>query len=342
MLNSNQIENNIDWLLLNGSPPVLYLTHKYLFKTAESELKELWQSVLECPEAREIFSKQEKDGSWCTGGSWAKEPTGIPKAGYSAFTPKYNTTVWVLSVLGNMGFTVEDERVRKAVDYTLTYQWNNGLFSRFKYPQKSQQKLFGDKPDNAPCELGVFLIGLGKVNNTGISQLEKSYDLLKNFQREDGGWVRERHRLEKNWTRSCPWASYHATTALYHSKNPAYRDALIRGLEFLVWHLNLKKDDEIQRFFYHGHSTVHELLMLSEYGIGLDERPARLILEWLMTMYDADSGCFRYTGKPASSYTFRKDFMSPEVAKYRLYHLIETDWLTYYCTRIGKNLIQKD
>ena len=342
MLNKDRIDRNINWLLENASPPVLYLTHKYLLNTAEDGLRDLWLLVLDCPEVSEIFGKQGQDGSWCAGGSWAKDPTGIPKAGYSAFTPKYNTTVWVLSVLGDVGFTVDDERVRKAVDYTLTYQWDNGLFSRFKYPQKSQQRLLGDKPDNAPCELGVFLVGLGKVNNTDISQLDKSYDLLKDFQREDGGWVLERHRLEKNWTRSCPWASYHATTAMYHSKDPANRDALIRGLEFLVWHLNLKNDFEIQRFFYHGHSTVHELLMLSEYEIGLDERPVRSILEWLMTMYDETKGHFHYEGKPIGSYRFRQDYMNAPVAKYRLHYLIEDDWLTYYSTRIGKNLIQKD
>jgi hypothetical protein len=30
--------------------------------------------------------------------------------------------------------------------------------------------------------------------------------------------------------------------------------------------------------------------------------------------------------------------MDSRVAKYRLYHLIEDDWLTYYATRIAANL----
>jgi hypothetical protein len=60
-----------------------------------------------------------------------------------------------------------------------------------------------------------------------------------------------------------------------------------------------------------------------------------------MTMYRADEGCFRYIGKPISKYSNREDGMDARVAKYRLYHLIEDDWLTYYMTRIGANLLDK-
>jgi len=81
--------------------------------------------------------------------------------------------------------------------------------------------------------------------------------------------------------------------------------------------------------------------MLSEFGIGLQERAINTILEWLMTMYDADQGCFRYSGKPISKYSRRQDYMDSRVAKYRLYNLIEDDWLTYYVTRIAKNLIEQ-
>ena len=139
-LNKEQVEKNIYWLLENSSPPVLYLTHKYLMKTGESQLNNLWQTVLDCPETREIFGKQEQDGSWCAGGSWALEPAGIPKNGYTAYTPKYNTTVWVLSILGDMGFTVEDKRIKKAFDYSMTHQLENGLFHRFSNSLKSKRR----------------------------------------------------------------------------------------------------------------------------------------------------------------------------------------------------------
>jgi len=81
--------------------------------------------------------------------------------------------------------------------------------------------------------------------------------------------------------------------------------------------------------------------MFSEFHVGLEEKPVQAMLEWLMTMYCPDEGCFKYTGKPISKYSRREDGMDSRVAKYRLYHLIEDDWLTYYATRIGANLIGK-
>jgi hypothetical protein len=119
-----------------------------------------------------------------------------------------------------------------------------------------------------------------------------------------------------------------------------YRKPLIKALEFLVWHLSKKQAREIERFFYHGHSTIHELLMFTELNVGLKEKPVQSLLEWLMTMYHADEGCFKINGKSISQYSRRQEGMDSRVAKYRLYHLIEDDWLTYYATRIGANLME--
>ena len=137
--------------------------------------------------------------------------------------------------------------------------------------------------------------------------------------------------------RSCPASSYGCAYALYCRKD-TYIQPLLRALEFLVWHLSSKTDSDLQRFWYHGHSTVRELLMFSEFGVGLDARPVRTISEWLMSMYDPEVGHFRYDGKPPSRYTVRGDGVSSRVAKYRLYHLAEDDWLTYYATRIALNM----
>ena len=79
--------------------------------------------------------------------------------------------------------------------------------------------------------------------------------------------------------------------------------------------------------------------MFSELGIGLQTRAVRTILKWLMTMYDAEEGCFRYTGKPVSKYSKKEDGIDSAVAKYRFYHMIENDWLTYHMTKIAANMM---
>jgi hypothetical protein len=339
ILSTNQIDQNIAWLVSNGSPPVRYLTHKYLLKAPiDSQVMiSLWKDVQTCKDADEIFSKQREDGSWCSGGSWAQKPPYLQKSkagGYDPESPKYVTAIWVLPLLGDMGFTVEDERVRKACEYILSYkeiELHDRIFNDTSFNEDFAQVEI--------CSRFFYrLAALAKVGFQTDDRVKRGYAALLGAQREDGGWISPGCASQHNWTRSCPFASYGATLALYCAQNEEYRSPLTKALEFLIWHLSTKQADEIQRFFYHGHSTIHELLMFTEYEVGLNEEPVKALLEWVMTMYHPDEGCFKYAGKSISDYSRRKDGMDSRVAKYRLYHLIEYDWLTYYATRIGANL----
>ena len=127
LLNAGQIEQNIAWLLQNGSPPVRYLTHKHLLQKPlhSAEMDAHWREVEVCQDAMEIFNQQREDGSWYSGGSWADRPPYSMKGrpgGYDPESPKYVTTIWVLPLLGDMGFTIQDPRIRKACEYILSYQ----------------------------------------------------------------------------------------------------------------------------------------------------------------------------------------------------------------------------
>ena len=344
MLKPEQIARNISWLVANGSPSVRYLTHRHLLKRTRrsKELRQLWESVQASDEVAEIFASQESDGSWCSANPWARRPYYIPSAGYSPFTPKYVTTVWVLSVLGDMGFTVEDPRIGKAKEYVLGFQWPSGQFSRFNV-KGSPTGSHGDAKAEAtedsfrkfgalpPCELGIYLTALGKVGMGRDRRLRKSYDLLVRMQEEDGGWITPLHKEERGWWRSCPQSSHGGAMALYYSRCPRYRDALRRGLQFLVWHLSIKRPDEICQPYYHGHNTVKETLAFSELAVGLDESPVQAQLKWLASMYRPSEAQFSFPGK-------RPTKSSHGRIRYQLHHVLEDDWLTYYGTRIAVNL----
>jgi hypothetical protein len=343
ILSASEIDKSTTWLLSNGSPPVKYLTHKYILKTpADSQvMTNLWGDARTCKDAEEIFNVQREDGSWFSGGSWALKPPYQQKkktGGYDPESPKYVTAIWVLPLLGDMGFSVEDPRIRKACEYILSYQ-EIELYDR----------IFNDIQFNVDfaqvevCSRFFYrLAALAKVGFQNDERVKRGYAALLGAQREDGGWISPFCASQHNWTRSCPFSSYGATLALYCAKNEEYRKPLIKALEFLVWHLSTKQAEEIRRFFYHGHSTIHELLMLTELKVGLEAKPVQVLLDWLMTMYDVDAGCFKYAGKPISQYSRRKDGMDSRVSKYRLYHLIEDDWFTYYGTRIGANLLMNE
>ena len=344
MLSREQIERSVDWLLGNSSAPVKYLTYVHLLKAAphSKEMRELWTAVENNPDSLEIFSKQREDGSWCAGGSWAPSPSYVPKDGCTPVSPKYVTTAWMLAILGDMGFDFNDEKVRKACEYVLTYLQPNGVLSEER--NWSEKEGSDPNPRNIPCRMSIQLDALAKVDMGKHERLKKSFDLIKRWQRDDGGWVQEGHKdgtasPYKIWSRSCPWVTHFVTSALYHSGNPSHKDALLKGIRFLLWHLDQKQRDEIRRFFWHGHNTVRELLIFSETDVSPAQRSVHVLLSWLDKMYRSEVGHFQYCGKSISKMKRRQDGATPQVMKYRLYHLIEDDWFTYYMTRIESNFL---
>ncbi len=346
MLNRGEVERCVDWLLKNGSAPVKYLTHLHLLKTTplSKEMRELWKAIENSPSSLEIFSKQKEDGSWCAGGSWASKPTYMPKDGSTPVSPKYVTTAWILAILGDMGFDFHNGKVRKACEYILTYMQPNGILTEKRNWSKEEGS--DPNPRNVPCRMSIQLDGLARVGMGKDERLRKSFDLIKRWQREDGGWVQEGHKdgtasPYKIWSRSCPYVTYFATSALYHSNNLQNRDSLQKGIRFLLWHLDQKLEHEIRRFFWHGHNLVRELLMFSDTNTSPTQRSIHVLLDWLEKMYRTEIGYFQYCGKPLSKMKRSEDGGTPQVMKYRLHHLIENDWLTYYMTRIESNFISQ-
>ncbi len=335
MLNKNYIEKNIDWLLKNASYPVRYLTYKYLLNDRSSRTSYLTEKIENSELVKDIFSKQEKDGSWCSHGTWAMKAV-MRKSGYTPVSPKYVTTAWLLPILGDLGYSISDNRIRKACEYILTYQQENGYIGEIISNERNKNAA---DIQNEPCRFSIILIALAKVGAINDSRIKKAFDLLVDWQRNDGGWVSENHFKQKNWSRSCPFSSYHSTMALYSAGIDSYKKQIDKGLGFLLSHLSTKTDSEIQRFFYHGHSLIHELLMFSEFKTVLNSKVIKSLLNWLFSMYQKDNFHFRYNGKAVTKYNFKDDYMDSRVAKYRLFHLIEDDWLTYYATRIFKNLL---
>ena len=344
LLNESQLEKNIEWLLTKSSPSVVYLTNLNILKRRpdSKEMKELWSKVLESPSSKELFGKQREDGSWYDGGSWPYRPTYMPKSGYTPVSPKYVTTAWLLTKLGEMGYTAKEPRIRKACEWLMEWQWQNGVLSEKK---NAPPQLTGNpNPPNSPCRMSIQLEALAKVGFGTDIRLRKSWDLMLRWRREDKGWIQNGHidgtaSPYKIWTRSCPYVSYFATSAFFFSRIPEYRKFAEESLRFILWHMDQKEVQDLQRFFWHGHEPLKELLMFSEIGFDHENKTIKDLLNWLKGMYEPDEACFRYKGKPYSKMNNREDGATSRVMKYRMYHQAEEDWLTYYSTMIFNNFL---
>lgn len=176
-LTQQQIQDCTNWLIKKGTPAVQFLTYKNLIPKIQPRphLNMLWEKVKKSDEVQKIFSKQNKDGSWYSGNPWAAKPSYSPSGGYTPYAPKFSTAIWVLSVLGDMGFTANDAEIKKASEYVFHFQDKNGFFSRFRDKSLETDQL---ACVNMPCDMGIYLQALGKIGLGKDKRLDKSYDLL--------------------------------------------------------------------------------------------------------------------------------------------------------------------
>jgi hypothetical protein len=359
-LTTDQISRCTHWLIEYASQPVQYLTYKHILKTDPQSpaMLELWGKVASGKETAEIFSRQNPDGSFFSGGPWG--PRGYRQEigrGYTATRPKFVTTAWLLPYLGEMGFLATgDERVRKSCEFIMQ---DAGAPNHFPEPLLQE----------ANC-CGLFAIPLRALASVGTGDDERlrgNWEWLKLCQRNDGGWLNPNHLVDSPtpattrgrwpWDRSCVWGSYFAVEALFLTADRHYHPALKAGLDFLLWHLSQASEETIQTWVYHGHNTVKELLMFSEMGLDLRARPIQALLDWLKGYYLPNEGMFRtqeksipdfvrhvsmitqgYSEKYGPAYWETVSKTSMPVLRYHLYHLVEDDWLTYYLVRIAQNV----
>ncbi|MBM3292060.1 hypothetical protein FJY84_05225 [Candidatus Bathyarchaeota archaeon] len=342
MLSENEYQKCLNWLNEKASAPVKYMTNlKILGESTESiTMTELWNQVQNDPLSKYIFEKQKMDGSWFTGGPWHSAPGYVQKSGYTAVSPKYVTTIWILKILGGMGYTISNPRVKNAVDWVFSWQLDNGVITE---DRRLLGKPSDNNPSNHPCRMNIIMDALSRVSASSDPRFRISIGRLVSWQREDGGWLNEGHKdgsmsPYKVWDRSCPWSSYFALSALYYSDLPEYREAFKQALKFQLWHLEQKPENDVRRVFYHGHEPIQEMIMLSDLKIGLQSPQFNNLLNWLEKMYDPEKSHFKYSVLKHEKFTKKPDRVSQEVMKYRSFHQTEDDWITYHIMRIETNL----
>jgi hypothetical protein len=360
-LNKTEIDTNLHWLKENASPPVAYLTHLHLLQEDPSspQMKTLWEKVERDPAVLSIFSLQNPNGSWFSGGPWG--PRGYRRQfgeGYTATRPKFVTTAWILPFLGEMGFGVTDERIRNGADFI-----------------RQELKGYGNcPPQNFPADCcGISAVPLWALASVGLADdalLKNEWAKLVHCQRSDGGWLNPHHLLDSPirsttkgrwpWDRSCVWGSYFALRAFAAANRLEDARPLHEAASFVLSHLSTKNPDDIKTWVYHGHNIVRELEIFADAGLNMAHPTIQTILEWLQGYYRQEEGVFRTQGKAIPDYTrhvasifkqFEKERgpdywphiakVSLPVLRYGLYHVIEDDWLTYRLTRLAMKLNER-
>jgi hypothetical protein len=162
----------LPWLLETQNPPVRYWALRDLCDRPanDPQVRAARAAIPAWPPLAELLAAQKRDGYWI-------------KRNY--YLPRTRGTFWVLSVLGDLGLTAEDEHIQRGCDFMFTHQRENGAFCR-RQRVSGQGMVWQERPE--PCthaRIVRFLIQFGYGDD---ARVHKAVDWLLAIQRDDGMW----------------------------------------------------------------------------------------------------------------------------------------------------------
>lgn len=248
--------NTLDWLLEPTNPSVRYLALRYLSGRSEddADVRETRAAIPGSPVVRRIFAKQAPEGHW-----------GDPTAPY---LPKYKATYWTLMLLGYLGLSRDDERVRRAAEHVFAFQGAEGGFcergeqgARREYAyiaERARQR--GKQPPPVDefiadllhqsvlsCLTGNVVAALLRLGYVDDPRVGRAVDWLVRVQNADGGWLCPYWKAHIRDQHGCFYGTICALEAL--AEIPAAmgapsgtRESAARGAEFLLAHRLYRAD----------------------------------------------------------------------------------------------------
>jgi hypothetical protein len=162
-----------EWLLDLEKAPIRYWTLVDILDRPhdDPEVRAAKAAIPAYPPVAELLATQKPGGYWETRNFY------LPRASRGTF--------WVLTVLGDLGLTAEEEHIQRACDFMFTHQRENGAFCR---RQRVTGQGFVWQEDPGPCthaRIVRFLIQFGYADDPRV---RKAIDWILPIQRDDGMW----------------------------------------------------------------------------------------------------------------------------------------------------------
>jgi hypothetical protein len=165
-----------DWLLESDNPSVRYwaLTDLLDRPADDPEVRVARAAIPAWPPVAQLLAAQKPAGHWV-------------KRDY--YLPKCTGTFWVLSVLADLGLTVEDEPVRRGCEFMFGHQRESGAFCRRR--RIPGRGIVWETRNDACTHARIvrFLIQFGYADDPHTG---KALDWLLAAQRDDGMWLCDR------------------------------------------------------------------------------------------------------------------------------------------------------
>ena len=301
-----------EWLLGEDNPPVRYYTMVDLLdmEPSDPEAQKTRSQIAECELVREIFSQQKERTFW------------ERKDNFHA--PHYTASVWQLTLLSDLGFTVKDERILNGVEQVLSFQNDNGSFP-------------GHNPQR--CDVGAFDIGfiarfMVKFGMSSDPRLSKIYEWMMKSQFPDGGWGGI-EKVRKGQRTSCFASTVNVLWGMAQCKDFVGSSAVKRAADFLS-NVGPQKEFSYPQFWQFWADDLKIADILSCLGFTLKDEALRTRVNTVLELQGKD-GYWReirgtYPTKPKNCAALRKLFPQKGMS---------SKWITLNAMRLMKRLYNK-
>ena len=278
------------WLLEENNSSVRYFTLRDILEYQQNhpDVVKSKEAIASSRIVTRIFQKQSRLGSW-------ESPANL-------YTPKYKSTYWQVMILGALGLSKDDPRVRKACDFILRYQLGEGGFSSHTAGRAAEEyhnlrrkgKTLGNlerwtaekvREHEYSCLTGNTASALLRLGYAHDVRVERALNWLVSVQNSDGGWLCPYWKAHIKDMHSCFYGTICALEAFSEAEttSDAARKAAERGAEFLLMHRLFKADHHSFKIInrnwlrlsfpsFYGYDILRGLRVLGKLGYGADER----------------------------------------------------------------------
>jgi hypothetical protein len=284
-------ESPVDWLLEESNPSVRYFTlHDILDKPEDNaDVLATKKSIPKSIVVEKILGKMKPEGYW-------ENPD-------NPYFPKYKSSYWTLMILARLGMDRTNDKVRKACEYLLSYQNNEGGFTtetqttasrEYEYrrkrgkelPSKNEFTISQIYENQLSCLTGNMVAAFLRMGYTEDDRIKKAIRWLVRIQNKDGGWLCpywKAHAKDKHGCfmgTICPMEAFSEIPR--YDRTEEVKKAISNGAEFLLMHRLFKGEHHnfgiINRswlqmsFPWFGYSILRSLDVLTRLDYRRDER----------------------------------------------------------------------
>jgi len=265
-----------EWLLEEENPVVRYWALRDLVDASDEEIEASRQQVLRSGVVQEVFHQQKPEGHW--------------ENLDNMHAPHYTSTVYQLTLLGDLGLTAEDKRIFNGVEAMLKTQRDDGGFPG----HDPRRCAYG------PYDIGLVIRFMHQFGLGNDPRVELMYEWIEKNQMPEGGWVGIKGKC-KPTPRGCLNGTANVLWGLAAIGKFVGTRGAQKGIEFLtkaiaLSDLNYGRQLSYPQFWNFWIDDIKRAEIYLKLGVSVDEKPLTGCLNNILALQENDGRWLEHHG----------------------------------------------